>query len=76
MKAMTLDDREIDLKPELLDGLRSRVKGPILLPGDDGYEGSRTVWNAMIDRSPAAVVRCLGTADVIACVSSPAPTSC
>ena len=68
MKAMTLDDREIDLKPELLDGLRSRVKGPILLPGDDGYEGSRTVWNAMIDRRPAAVVRCLGTADVIACV--------
>jgi FAD/FMN-containing dehydrogenase len=36
------------------------------LPGDAGYEESRTVWNAMIDRKPALVMRCLGAADVIA----------
>jgi FAD/FMN-containing dehydrogenase len=40
----------------------------VLLPGDSGYEETRTVWNAMIDRHPSAVARCLGTADVIACV--------
>jgi FAD/FMN-containing dehydrogenase len=40
----------------------------MLLSGDAGYEESRTVWNAMIDRHPAIVVRCLGVADVVACV--------
>ncbi len=37
-------------------------------PGDVGFEESRTVWNAMIDRQPAVVARCLGIADVLACV--------
>jgi FAD/FMN-containing dehydrogenase len=40
----------------------------VLVPGDVGYDESRTVWNAMIDRKPALVARCLGVADVIACV--------
>lgn len=68
MNAMTLDGRTIDLKQDLLDGLRMRLRGPVLTPSDGGYEDSRTVWNAMIDRTPALVVRCLGVADVIACV--------
>lgn len=58
----------IDLRQEAIEALKLRVRGPILFPGDAGYEKSRTVWNAMIDRKPAMVARCLGTADVIACV--------
>jgi len=68
MLAKTLDGSEIDLKPEGIDGLRSRLKGQLLLSSDDGYENSRTVWNAMIDRRPALVVRPLGSADVIAAI--------
>ncbi|MGE0354399.1 MAG: FAD-binding oxidoreductase, partial [Gemmatimonadales bacterium] len=68
MNAKTLDGRDIALGQEALDGLKSRVKGPMHLPGEPGYEESRMLWNAMIDRRPAVVVRCLGTADVIACV--------
>jgi FAD/FMN-containing dehydrogenase len=48
--------------------LRARVRGPVLGASDAGYEDARTVWNGMIDRRPAAVVRCLGTTDVIAAV--------
>ena len=66
MQMKTIGGRDIELKPELLEGLKGRLRGSVILAGDDGYEGSRTVWNAMIDRRPAAVVRCLGTADVIA----------
>ena len=68
MRAMTTEGREVDLAQEALDGLKTRLRGPVLVAGDAGYADSRTVWNAMIDRQPAAVVRCLGTSDVIACV--------
>jgi FAD/FMN-containing dehydrogenase len=63
-----MEGREIELKQEMLDSLKLRLRGPVFAPGDAGYEESRTVWNAMIDRRPAVVVRCLGGADVIACV--------
>ena len=68
MKFKTIDGSEIDLKQEILESLKLRLKGPVLTSGDIGFEESRTVWNGMIDKKPAIVVRCLGTADVIACV--------
>ena len=68
LNARTTAGREIELKQEALDRLKTRLAGPLLLPGNEGYESSRTLWNAMIDRKPAAVVRCLGTSDVIAAV--------
>src|SRR5262245_45450294 len=66
MRARTIDGGDIDLSQEVLGALRLRLRGALLAPGDPGYEESRTVWNAMIDRKPALVVRCLGVADVIA----------
>ncbi|UCD25168.1 MAG: FAD-binding oxidoreductase [Gemmatimonadota bacterium] len=51
-----------------VEDLRTRLRGSVLLPGDVGYEESRTVWNAMIDRRPALIARCTGVADVIAAV--------
>jgi len=66
MIATSTQGRPIDLKDDVFNALKTRLRGPVLLPGDGGYEESRTVWNAMIDRKPAAVARCLGSADVIA----------
>lgn len=51
-----------------LAALAARLRGPLLRPGDPGYDEARAVWNGMIDRRPALVVRCLGTADVVTCV--------
>jgi FAD/FMN-containing dehydrogenase len=68
MKAKTLEGFEIDLNQNTLDSLKNCLQGPVTVPGDIDFEQSKTVWNAMIDRSPAFVVRCLGVADVIACV--------
>ncbi len=38
------------------------------MPGDPAYDETRSIWNAMIDRKPAVIVRCLGVADVQTCV--------
>jgi len=48
--------------------LADRVRGTVLEPGDDGYDEARSIWNGMIDRRPSLVVRCTGTADVVAAV--------
>jgi FAD/FMN-containing dehydrogenase len=68
VRAMTLEGREIDIEQGALSALRARLRGPVIAAGDAGYEESRTVWNAMIDRKPALIARCLGVADVTACV--------
>ncbi|HEY2953996.1 MAG TPA: FAD-binding oxidoreductase [Candidatus Eisenbacteria bacterium] len=54
------------LSSEALDLVRGRLRGALCLPGEPGYEQARTIWNAMIDRHPAAIVRAAGAADVIA----------
>jgi FAD/FMN-containing dehydrogenase len=53
------------LRPAI-DELRTRLRGAVMLPGEPGYDEARGVWNAMIDRRPGLIVRCLGVADVIA----------
>jgi len=45
-------------------GLGKSLAGSLLLPGDDDYELARRVFNAMIDRRPAAILRAAATADV------------
>ena len=47
-----------------LNELRTSLRGQLIQPGDADYEAARTIWNGMIDRRPAVVVRCAGTADV------------
>src|SRR4051794_29960275 len=39
--------------------------GELLRDGDPGYDDSRRVFNAAIDRRPALVARCTGAADVM-----------
>lgn len=47
-----------------IDALRTEVHGEVIASGDAAYEEARRVYNGMIDKHPAAVVRCSGSADV------------
>jgi FAD/FMN-containing dehydrogenase len=49
--------------------LRASLVGGLMQQGDDCYDAARVVWNGMIDRRPACIARCTGTADVIESVS-------
>lgn len=68
MKVTTASGQTAELKQDAFDALKTRLKGPIAFPNDAAFQEARTLWNAMIDKKPAAVVRCLGTADVLAAV--------
>ena len=49
-----------------LSSFRDAFKGDLILPADGDYDAARAVWNGMIDRRPAVIVRPLDAADVIA----------
>ena len=58
-------DASKTISEETLAAFAGKLRGEAALPGEDGYEAARTIWNAMIDRRPALAARCRGPADVI-----------
>lgn len=51
-----------------VEGLASTVKGRVVEPADADYDSSRALFNAMIDKRPAAIAYCVDEADVAAAV--------
>lgn len=58
-----------NLTRDVVDQFKATLRGPVLEPGDPGYDSARAIWNAMIDKRPALIARCAGTADVLAAVA-------
>jgi FAD/FMN-containing dehydrogenase len=50
------------------ENLTGALRGELITPADAEYDTARAVYNGMIDKRPAAIVRCADVADVIACV--------
>ncbi len=57
-----------ELEGPVIKELASQVKGKIILPKDPDYDESRKVYNAMIDKHPAMIVKCADAADVMQAV--------
>ena len=54
----------VNLSSNAIEELKVATRGQVLLPADPGFDEARSIWNAMIDRRPAVIVRCAGVADV------------
>ena len=63
MSALNGGTTEVDLST-----LSGALEGALLTPDSAGYDEARTLWNAMIDRRPAAIVECRGTQDAVRAV--------
>lgn len=48
---------------------RTRMRGPVISSWDAGYNKTRAIWNALIDRRPALIAQCSGVVDVIEAVN-------
>lgn len=53
------------IEDSVLDELILELRGPLLRPGDQGYDEARVIYNGMFNRRPGVIIRCSGTADVI-----------
>jgi FAD/FMN-containing dehydrogenase len=51
-----------------MDALRKEFRGEVVTASDAGYDAARRVWNAMIDRRPAVVIRPRDASDVAVAV--------
>jgi FAD/FMN-containing dehydrogenase len=54
----------VSVSSKAIDELKAATRGQLLRPEDAGYDTARSIWNGMIDRRPALIVRCAGVADV------------
>jgi FAD/FMN-containing dehydrogenase len=54
----------VNVSSSAIDDLKSTIRGQLLQSGDASFEQARSIWNAMIDRHPAMILRCAGAADV------------
>jgi FAD/FMN-containing dehydrogenase len=67
--AVTLDGRPIVIEQAAIKDLQARMRGPVLLSGDAGYEQARRVLNESINKHPALVVQPTGVADIQSAVN-------
>jgi FAD/FMN-containing dehydrogenase len=58
-----------DVQSVTMNQLRADLRGQVIEPADEGYDAARKVFNAMIDRRPAAIARCVDVGDVITAVN-------
>lgn len=68
LQIATLDDACITLPESALNDFAAQLHGDLVRQDDAEYDAVRRVWNGMIDRRPALIVRCADSADVVAAV--------
>jgi FAD/FMN-containing dehydrogenase len=63
-----LEGGQVALTSEQLDQLHSQIEGPLLRPGDEGWDAAVLIWNGMVAATPALVIQPMSARDVVAAV--------
>jgi hypothetical protein len=66
--AKSRSDAAISITETDIDEFRGSLRGSLVTSGDADYSEARSIWNGLVDRKPALIVRCSGTTDVVAAV--------
>ncbi len=69
LNVATVAGKKVSIEASALENLAGSIRGQLVRPGDTEYDTVRAIWNAMIDRRPALIVRCQGAADVMHAVN-------
>jgi FAD/FMN-containing dehydrogenase len=65
LRVITLTGADAALGEAAVERFGNGLRGELLRPGDSAYEGTRRIWNGMIDKRPALIARCAGVGDVM-----------
>jgi FAD/FMN-containing dehydrogenase len=68
VRIATKDGNGVVLDDAVVEGFESGLRGELIRPEDEVYEEARKLWNGMIDRRPAIIVRAVDETDVVAAV--------
>src|SRR5262249_39805338 len=60
LRASTTQGQETVLAEKAVEEFKTRLRGKLIRRGHKDYNEARTVFNAMIDRYPALIIRCAG----------------
>ena len=69
LPAIKLSGDATVIEKAALGEFRASLRGQLFMPGQDGYDSARHIWNGMIDKRPAVIARCAGAADVAKAVT-------
>lgn len=68
MSLMNLQAGKTTVSAAAIEAFAWQQRGDVLDADDASYDEVRAIWNGMIDRKPALIVRCAGAADVLRAV--------
>lgn len=68
LQAVSGSGRQLSIPRSAVQELAAGLRGPLLLPGQEGYELARRVLNPAIDKHPALVVQPTSPADIMRAV--------
>src|SRR5262249_5630235 len=69
MRLASLEGGTVGVAESAVDELAKKLSGELLRADSKGFDESRAIWNAWIDRGPGLIVRAARTADVAAAVN-------
>ncbi|MGJ3237066.1 MAG: FAD-binding oxidoreductase [Anaerolineae bacterium] len=65
LQMMSNEEHTTRIETDMIEDFKAQFQGQLIRPEDDSYDEARSIWNAMIDKYPALIAQCQGTADVI-----------